>query len=347
MLSIGELKRLEIARALATGPEVLCLDEVMGGLNPAEIQQAMVLVRALRDSGLTILMIEHHVHAVAGLSDRLVVLNFGKKIAEGRPGEALRDAAVVAAYLGDESKDGGAGVKALEVQGIDVFYRDVQAVWDVSFDVEPGEIVTLVGANGAGKTTTLRTVAGLLNRGAGPSVQGEDVTGMPAFKLVQRGLVLVPEARQLWPQMSVRENLDMGAYGREARKQRHETLRTVLEMFPILEKRASQNAGTLSGGEQQMCAIGRGLMARPKLLMLDEPSLGLAPMLVRQVFSALREINGRGVTVLLVEQNVHQALALATRGFVLETGHLTLSGQTKALLGDPRVKEKFLGEAAL
>jgi branched-chain amino acid transport system ATP-binding protein len=239
-------------------------------------------------------------------------------------------------------------VKALEVQGIDVFYRDVQAVWDVSFDVESGEIVTLVGANGAGKTTTLRTVAGLLRPRRGSiRFQGEDVTGMPAFKLVQRGLVLVPEARQLWGQMTVRENLDMGAYGREARQFRHETLRTVLEMFPILEKRAKQNAGTLSGGEQQMCAIGRGLMARPKLLMLDEPSLGLAPMLVRQVFSALREINGLGVTVLLVEQNVHQALALANRGFVLETGHLTLSGQTKALLGDPRVKEKFLGEAAL
>jgi branched-chain amino acid transport system ATP-binding protein len=239
-------------------------------------------------------------------------------------------------------------VKALEVQGIDVFYRDVQAVWDVSFDVEPGEIVTLVGANGAGKTTTLRTIAGLRRPRRGTiRFQGEDVTGLPAFKLVERGLVMVPEARQLWPQMTVRENLDLGAYGKEARRTRQETLRTVLEMFPILEKRAQQNAGTLSGGEQQMCAIGRGLMARPKLLMLDEPSLGLAPMLVRQVFAALKEINGRGVTVLLVEQNVHQALALAARGFVLETGRLTLSGQTKALLGDPRVKEKFLGEAAL
>ena len=155
--------------------------------------------------------------------------------------------------------------------------------------------------------------------------QGEDVTGLSAYKLVERGLVMVPEARQLWAQMTVRENLDMGAFGREARKHRHETLRTVLEMFPILEKRAQQNAGTLSGGEQQMCAIGRGLMARPKLLMLDEPSLGLAPMLVRQVFAALKEINGRGVTILLVEQNVHQALALANRGFVLETGRLTCS----------------------
>jgi branched-chain amino acid transport system ATP-binding protein len=239
-------------------------------------------------------------------------------------------------------------VKELEVDGIDVFYRDVQAVWDVSFDVEPGEIVTLVGANGAGKTTTLRTIAGLLKPRRGAiRFHGEDVTGMPPFKLVERGLVMVPEARQLWPQMTVRENLELGAYGKEARKRRNETLGVVLQMFPILEKRSHQNAGTLSGGEQQMCAIGRGLMAGPKLLMLDEPSLGLAPMLVRQVFAALKEINARGVTVLLVEQNVNQALALANRGFVLETGHLTLSGQTKTLLGDPRVKEKFLGEAAL
>ncbi len=239
-------------------------------------------------------------------------------------------------------------MKALEVQGIEVFYRDVQAVWDVSFDVEPREIVTLVGANGAGKTTTLRTISGLLKPRQGTiRFQGENVTGLPAYRLVERGLVLVPEARQLWPQMTVRENLEMGAYGKEARAYRKETLHTVLEMFPILEKRAHQNAGTLSGGEQQMCAIGRGLMARPRLLMLDEPSLGLAPMLVRQVFAALKEINGRGVTVLLVEQNVHQALALANRGFVLETGHLTLSGETRELLGDPRVKEKFLGEAAL
>ncbi len=239
-------------------------------------------------------------------------------------------------------------MKALEVQRIDVFYRDVQAVWDVSFDVEPREIVTLVGANGAGKTTTLRTIAGLIKPRRGTiRFQGEDVTGMPPYRLVERGLVLVPEARQLWPQMTVLENLEMGAYGKEARVQRKETLRTVLEMFPVLDQRARQNAGTLSGGEQQMCSIGRGLMGRPKLLMLDEPSLGLAPMLVRQVFAALKEINSRGVTVLLVEQNVHQALALANRGFVLETGHLTLSGQTKALLGDPRVKEKFLGEAAL
>jgi len=239
-------------------------------------------------------------------------------------------------------------VKALEVRGIDVFYGAVQAVWDVSFDVERDEIVTLVGANGAGKTTTLRTIAGLLRpRRGSVHFQGEDVTGLPAYRLVERGLSLVPEARQLWPGMTVRENLEMGAYGQAARARRKDSLAEVLAMFPILEKRAQQNAGTLSGGEQQMCAIGRGLMGRPKLLMLDEPSLGLSPKLVKQVFAALREINGKGVTVLLVEQNVHHALALANRGFVLETGHLTLSGPTRQLLGDPRVKEKFLGEAAL
>jgi branched-chain amino acid transport system ATP-binding protein len=239
-------------------------------------------------------------------------------------------------------------VKALEVRGIDVFYGDVQAVWDVSFDVADGEVVTLVGANGAGKTTTLRTVSGLLRPRRGTiHFRGNDVTGLPPYRLVERGLVLVPEARQLWPGMTVLENLEMGAYGKAAREHRKRSLSTVLELFPILGQRAEQNAGTLSGGEQQMCAIGRGLMARPQVLMLDEPSLGLSPKLVRQVFAALKDINGRGVTLLLVEQNVHHALALAHRGFVLETGRMTLSGPSGALLKDPRVKEKFLGEAAL
>jgi branched-chain amino acid transport system ATP-binding protein len=239
-------------------------------------------------------------------------------------------------------------VKALEVRGIDVFYGDVQAVWDVSFEVTDGEVVTLVGANGAGKTTTLRTVAGLLRPRRGTiHFRGNDVTGLPPYRLVERGLVMVPEARQLWPGMTVRENLDMGAYGKDAREHRKQSLATVLELFPILGQRANQNAGTLSGGEQQMCAIGRGLMARPQVLMLDEPSLGLSPKLVRQVFAALKDINVRGVTLLLVEQNVHYALALAQHGFVLETGRMTLSGPSGALLGDPRVREKFLGEAAL
>jgi len=239
-------------------------------------------------------------------------------------------------------------VSTLRVEGVDVFYGDVQAVWDVSFAVEAGEIVTLVGANGAGKTTLLRTVAGLQRPRRGRIVfEGNDVAGLPANELVTRGMVLIPEARQLWPTMTVLENLELGAYARAARAERRRTLATVLQMFPILEKRLAQAAGTLSGGEQQMCAIGRGLMARPRLLMLDEPALGLAPMLVRQVFAALKEINTRGVTILLVEQNVQHALRLAHRAYVLETGRMTLEGRAGALLDDARVRAKFLGEAAL
>jgi branched-chain amino acid transport system ATP-binding protein len=239
-------------------------------------------------------------------------------------------------------------MSTLSVQAVDVFYGDVQAVWEVSFQVEAGEIVTLVGANGAGKTTLLRTVAGLQRPRRGRIVfEGNDVAGLPANELVTKGMVLIPEARQLWPAMTVLENLELGAYARGARNGRKQTLATVLEMFPILEKRLAQAAGTLSGGEQQMCAIGRGLMARPRLLMLDEPALGLAPMLVRQVFAALKDINARGVTILLVEQNVQHALRLAHRAYVLETGRMMLEGRAGALLDDARVRTKFLGEAAL
>jgi branched-chain amino acid transport system ATP-binding protein len=236
----------------------------------------------------------------------------------------------------------------LAVRNIDVGYGDVQAVWDVSFDVGAGEVVTLIGANGAGKTTILKTLCGLLVPRRGQVLfDGEDVRGLPPYDLVARGLVLIPEARQLWPGMTVRENLDMGAYSRSARMERARTLEAVHAMFPQLEKRERQKAGTLSGGEQQMCAIGRGLMARPRLLLLDEPALGLAPLLVREVFAALKRIREQGVTVLLVEQNVHHALALADRAYVLETGRVTLSGTSAELARDPRVQQQFLGTDAV
>ncbi len=236
----------------------------------------------------------------------------------------------------------------LTAEGLHSFYGDVQALWDVSLDVEQGEIVTLIGANGAGKSTLLKTIAGLLAPRRGRILlDGEDVAGKPAYRLVERGLVLIPEARQLWPAMSVRENLEMGAYSRAARPERARTLEAVLTMFPILEKRAKQNAGTLSGGEQQMCAIGRGLMARPRLLLLDEPALGLAPKLVKEVFAALKEIRGTGVTLLLVEQNVPHALALADRACVLESGRVTRTGPCAELARDPRVREEFLGIASI
>ena len=236
----------------------------------------------------------------------------------------------------------------LAVRNIDVGYGEVQAVWDVSFDVGDGEVVTLIGANGAGKTTILKTLCGLLVPRRGQVLfDGEDVRGRAPYELVARGLVLIPEARQLWPGMTVRENLDMGAYSRAARGARARTLEAVHAMVPQLEKRARQKAGTLSGGEQQMCAIGRGLMARPRLLLLDEPALGLAPLLVREVFAALKRIREQGVTVLLVEQNVHHALALADRAYVLETGRVTLAGTSAELARDPRVQQQFLGTDAV
>jgi branched-chain amino acid transport system ATP-binding protein len=236
----------------------------------------------------------------------------------------------------------------MEVAGIDAFYGNAQALWDVSFRVEKGEIVTIIGANGSGKSTTLRTISGLLRPRKGRIVfEGVDVTGFAPHALVARGVVLIPEARQLWPGMTVLENLEMGAYARPARSARMRTLETVFDIFPLLKRRARQKAGTLSGGEQQMCAIGRGLMARPRLLLLDEPSLGLAPLLVREVFASLKSIRQQGVTIVLVEQNVHHALALADRAFVLETGRMTLSGPARELANDPRIREGYLGLSAL
>ena len=236
----------------------------------------------------------------------------------------------------------------LEVIGLQVFYGNVQALWDVSFHVAEGEIVTIIGANGAGKTTTLRTVAGLHKPRKGRVLfREDDVTGVAPNDLVERGMVLIPEARQLWPAMTVLENLEMGAYAPAARRVRAQTLQTVYAMFPILENRARQKAGTLSGGEQQMCAIGRGLMARPRLLLLDEPSLGLAPLLVREVFASLKSIREQGVTIILVEQNVRHALRLADRAFVLETGRVALSGPARELEHDDRIREGYLGLASV
>ena len=229
-----------------------------------------------------------------------------------------------------------------------MFYGDVQAVWDVSFEVGEREVVTLIGANGGGKTTILKALCGLLKPRRGQILfAGEDVAGRPPYELVGRGLVLIPEARQLWPGMTVRENLEMGAYGKAARPRRAAALEAVLAMFPQLARRTRQKAGTLSGGEQQMCAIGRGLMSQPRLLLLDEPALGLAPLLVKEVFSSLARIREQGVTVLLVEQNVPHALALADRAYVLETGRVTLTGSSAELSSDPRVREQFLGAGSV
>ncbi len=232
----------------------------------------------------------------------------------------------------------------LKLEGVDAFYVDLQALYGVSLELEQGRVFALVGANAAGKSTTLRVISGLVTPRQGRVVfDGQDLTRVPAHQRVDLGIVQVPEGRRLFPFMSVVENLLLGAHTPRARAARDETLRYVYTMFPVLEDRRAQLAGSLSGGEQQMCAIGRALMALPRVLMLDEPTLGLAPVLVSRIFETVRTINAGGMTVLLVEQNVRQALTLADRAAVLESGHLVLSGRGPELLGDERLKRAYLG----
>ncbi|GAB4273972.1 MAG: ABC transporter ATP-binding protein [Deferrisomatales bacterium] len=232
----------------------------------------------------------------------------------------------------------------LKVDGIDVFYGDVQVLWDVSFHVAEGEVVALIGANGAGKSTTLRTISGLVAPRRGTiEFLGESLTAVPPYGIIDKGIAHVPEARRLFPEMTVEENLEMGALKREAKRRRAETMERVFERFPRLKERRRQLAGTLSGGEQQMLAIGRGLMSLPRMLMFDEPSLGLAPLLVEDVFHVVRDVRKEGVTVLIVEQNVRQTLAIADRAYVLETGRVVRHGGGRELLEDEEVKKAYLG----
>jgi branched-chain amino acid transport system ATP-binding protein len=233
----------------------------------------------------------------------------------------------------------------LEIDGLAVRYGAVQALRNVSLRVGEGEIVTLLGANGAGKTTTLRTISGLLHPVAGSvRFDGEPIDGLPAHRIVGLGIGHVPEGRRVFPRMSVQENLQMGAY--RDRSHAKEDTERVLGLFPVLGERRRQDAGTLSGGEQQMLAIGRALMGRPRLLLLDEPSMGLAPLIVARIFDIIRQINSGGTTILLVEQNAAQALRLASRGYVLATGEVVLEGGAGELLANPRVRSAYLGEGA-
>ena len=231
----------------------------------------------------------------------------------------------------------------LKVEGINVYYGAIHAIKDISFEVNQGEIVTLIGANGAGKTTTLQTISGLLHTRTGSiTFQGQNITNIRADKLVSRGLAQVPEGRRVFLQMSVQENLEMGAYT-QPQAGVPKDLEMVFELFPRLKERRNQVAGTLSGGEQQMLAMGRAMMSHPKLLRLDEPSMGLAPLLVEQIFEIIKNLNKQGSTILLVEQNAQMALSVAHRGYVLETGKIVTTGTGEELIRSPEIKKAYLG----
>ncbi len=367
-LSYGDQRRLEVARALAIEPRLLILDEPAAGMNPVEKDRVRDLIRQLNTDGLTILLIDHDMRLVMGVCQQIAVLNFGRKIADGPPAAVSAHPDVITAYLGREAKKAGAhvpgteaatvsarptaastaeaasGSAILDVRDLEVAYGAIRAVRGVSFRIAEREIVALIGANGAGKTTILNTLSGILRPQAGSArFRGIDLTVTPPDRIVRSGLVQVPEGREVLARLTVRENLELGAWVRRDDQAARREIAALMERFPILGKRRDLPAGQLSGGEQQILAIARGLLARPRLLLLDEPSLGLAPQMVDAVFDVIRQILKEGVTILLVEQNALRALEVADRAYVVETGRILLSGTGADLRKNPQVQKAYLG----
>jgi ABC-type branched-subunit amino acid transport system ATPase component len=373
-LPYGDQRRLEIARALALQPRLLILDEPAAGMNPSEKQGMRELIERLNQGGLTILLIDHDMRLVMGVCDRVAVLNFGRKIADGTPEEVSTDAGVIKAYLGtggerevatapgasgvDEATEVIEAVEAastspaavepanaiLEVRDLSVSYGAVAAVRGASLRVAGEEVVALIGANGAGKSTILSTLSGLIRPTAGTAIfDGLDLTTAAPSAIVRHGLVQVPEGREIFSRQTVLENLELATWARRDRSAAAREIEAAMKRFPILGERRRMRAGTLSGGEQQMLAIARGLLAKPRLLLLDEPSLGLAPQMVDEVFGAIEEIHREGTTILLVEQNALRALAIADRAYVIETGQILLTGSGDQMLRNPAVRRAYLG----
>jgi branched-chain amino acid transport system ATP-binding protein len=370
-LPYGDQRRLEIARALALQPRLLILDEPAAGMNPSEKQGMRELIERLNNDGMTILLIDHDMRLVMGVCTRVAVLNFGRKIADGTPMEVSIDAGVIKAYLGAggerevSSAPGARGVDEatevveaawtskvsvepenaiLEVRDLSVSYGSVNAVRGVSLRVARGEVVALIGANGAGKSTILNALSGLIRPHSGIArFDGLDLTTAKPSVIVRRGLVQVPEGREILARQTVLENLELATWARHDRAASAKEIEAAMKRFPILGERRAMRAATLSGGEQQILAIARGLLAKPRLLLLDEPSLGLAPQMVDEVFEAIEEIHGEGTTILLVEQNALRALAIADRAYVIETGQILLTGSGSELLHNPAVRRAYLG----
>jgi branched-chain amino acid transport system ATP-binding protein len=358
-LAYGDQRRLEVARALALRPRLLVLDEPAAGMNPTEKDRIRELIERVNSEGLTVLLIDHDMKLVLGVSSHLAVLNFGRKIAEGAPEAVAADPEVVEAYLGRRqetipadsasrssarSEPAGEAGTLLEVRDLSIAYGAIEAVREVSLEVRRGEVVALIGANGAGKSTILNTLSGVIRPRSGTAVfDGLDLTSAAPHRIVAHGLVQVPEGREVLAGLTVLENLELGTWGNRDHAAARRRLRTLMDRFPILRERSHLPAGQLSGGEQQILAIARGLVASPRLLLLDEPSLGLAPQMVDEVFRIIREIAEDGVTILLVEQNAARALEVSDRAYVLETGRVELSGTGSELLQNPEVQRAYLG----
>jgi branched-chain amino acid transport system ATP-binding protein len=376
-LSYGNQRRLEIARAMMLRPKLLLLDEPAAGMNYGEAEGLKKQIRWLRDEfDLTVVLVEHNMQVVMGVCEEIHVLDHGETIAHGTPQEVRHDPKVLGAYLGEEevSEEKGAAYRGevepkekpalemrvthptrkavkldekkplLRLEDLRVSYGGIKALKGITLEVFPGEIVAMIGANGAGKTTTLKSIVGALPLAGGKiEFAGAPTTGMSPETLVLAGISLAPEGRAIFPNLTVRENLEIGAYNHKHVATMRETIEDVTKLFPRLGERMSQEGGTLSGGEQQMLAIGRALMARPQLLLLDEPSLGIAPKLVQQIFEAIAQIAKSGVTILLVEQNTRIALATSRRAYVLRTGEIALSGDAKELAQNAEIQAAYLG----